>query len=94
MENSKPLRQTPTDRMLMRARKIAAALDLTLPEEAEQNFDACSAFIDEWIEKEPATEAQIGFAERLARAEGVEIPDEVRQSKKKMTEWISAHQDG
>lgn len=81
-------RSTPTDKMLSYAMKIASELGVDLPQEAEESFDACRAFIDANADSVPPTDKQVGLAERLADSNGVIIPDDVMASKRKLSAWI------
>jgi hypothetical protein len=85
---SPPQRSTPTDKMLSYARKIAEELGEDLPQEVEESFDACRAFIDANADSIPPTEKQLAFAERLADSNGEEIPADVLASKRKLSAWL------
>lgn len=87
-------RQTPTEGMLRYANTLAKELNLALPPEVEQDFDACRAFLDEHADQVPPSEKQVAYAERLADASGESIPDDVLSSKKKLSAWIDEHAVG
>lgn len=88
---NKASRSTPTERMLNLARSIANDLQIGLPEEVEQSFDACRDFIDENLEKVPPTEKQLAYANRIAETQGAAIPDDVITSKNKLSKWLDQH---
>lgn len=87
-------RNTPTEKMLQYAHKVAAALGEDLPEEAEADFDACRDWLDQNAERVPPTPKQIDYARQLAEAAGEDIPDDVLASKTKLSRWLDERAGG
>jgi hypothetical protein len=85
---NKGLRKTPTPKMLEFAHKTAARCGVSLPEEAETDFEACKRFLDEWVEKLPPSKKMIKYAQRIAAAEKIEIPKAILASQRKLGQWI------
>lgn len=90
--NQAPRANKPTTKMLDYAKRIATKLGQDLPEEVENNFDACRAYIDEnqAVAKAPS-ERQLSYAKSIAERKGAEIPAEALADGKLLSAWIDAN---
>lgn len=89
----------PTDKMVSFAESIAKRLEIPVPDEARESFDACKAFID--TNKDAPgkdgstglapTEKQLSFANNIAAKRGLTIPGEVRANRRELSAWIDAN---
>lgn len=84
-----PKRSAPTDKMLAAAKRAAERHGVPLPQEAEDNFEACRQFLDTYINK--PSDKQISFAQKLAEENGVEVPAELMTDAKGLSAWIDQH---
>lgn len=82
-------RGRPTEKMIAAARGAADRQGVKLPENVDSDFDACKAFLDEFLTR-PSPKA-IAFAERLAKQNALELPESVRTNAKELSAWIDEH---
>ncbi|WP_439814433.1 hypothetical protein [Zavarzinia sp. CC-PAN008] len=90
----------PTDKQLAFARRIAEERRIELPAEVEESGAACSAWLDQQVGSRdqaggggagggrPPSEKQLAFARRLADERGIEVPEEVLDSSKAISQFI------
>ena len=60
------------------ATPMIAQMNEELPDDAHLDRKACSAFIEDMVQRIPPSEAQLDYAQTLAERHGVEVPQEVR----------------
>lgn len=82
-------KSAPTDKMIAAAKSAAQRHGVELPKNAETDFDACKAFLDEYLSK-PSAKA-LSYAESIAKEHGLTLPDEVRSNAKELSAWIDAN---
>ena len=94
----------PTPAMKRFAVSIARQKDLKPPPGYTKSGSICRAFLDQHAPKKtdgetaeelgpkPASPAQMSFAERIARENGIVIPDETKASVAAMSAWIESNQ--
>ncbi len=89
-----------SDKQLRFARQIAARGTLTLPDEAQADRRAMSAWIDAHLPKRRAdtpdfsrypSSRQVAFAERIARIKRRHVPRECFQDMGLMSRWIDSN---
>lgn len=88
-ETTEQKKGTPTEKMVEAAKKAAERHGVKLPKDFDKSFDACKAFLDEYLNK--PTPKAIGFAEKIAKDKGLEIPAEARANGKELSAWIDAN---
>ena len=95
--------RAPTPAMKRFAASIAKQKGIKLPPGYTTSIAVCRAFLDENAPKKidgeaavksgpkPVTEAQMTFAEKIAREKNIEIPDEATASVAAMAKWIDTN---
>lgn len=82
----------PTPKMLDFAQKIAARLNLELPDEVPGDFEACRAFID--ANRDAAnrpSDKQVSYAQSIAKSKGLSVPADALTDSRRMSAWIDEH---
>ena len=89
-----------SDKQLRFARRIAARTNQQVPQEAQQDRRAMSAWIDAHLPKQRDTapdfsrypsSRQVAFAERIARIKRRHVPRECFQDMGLMSRWIDSN---
>ncbi|WP_018234300.1 DNA topoisomerase [Thioalkalivibrio thiocyanodenitrificans] len=84
----------PTEKQIAFAQKLAAALNLSLPENCETDAGVCRKFLDEHASKPfPPSEKQLEFAKSIAERKGVSIPAKAMRESKTLSQWIDQNKD-
>ena len=78
----------PTEKQLQYAESLAAEMGAEMPDDAQRDRRACSAFIDECLRDLPPTDKQIAYAKVLAEMHSVDIPAEVRSNRVAVSAFI------
>jgi len=88
-ESQERRKGSPTPKMVEAAKGAASRHGVTLPENYEDDFEVCKAFLDLYLAK-PSPKA-LSFAERIAKDKGIELPDSARSNAKELSAWIDAN---
>ena len=83
-------RNPPSDKQLQYAQALALQTEQSLPLDAHEDMQVCSAFIDEVRQKVAPTEKQLRFAETLAGEAGEALPEDAIKSKAAISEYIES----
>lgn len=89
-QKAKPTRTGPTDKMLAAAKRAADRHGVKLPKNAETEFEACRAFLDEYINL--PSPKQIAYAQKISEDKGTKLPDELLKDARGISEWIDQNQ--
>lgn len=82
-------KNTPTEKMLNAATAAAARHGVDIPPGLTQSFDICKTFLDEYLNK--PTPKALKFADSIATAKGVLVPDSAKKSGRELSAWIDLH---
>jgi|TARA_B100000524_G_scaffold336181_1_gene225890 DNA topoisomerase-3 len=74
---------------LQYAQRLAVQAGQQLPEDAAQNPESCSAFIDQMLHLVPASDEQVNLAETLAAEAGESLPDDAIASAAAISAYIA-----
>ena len=74
---------------LQYAQRLALQAGRELPEDAAENPEACSTFIDKMLSLVPASDEQIHLAEKLAMEAGESLPDDAIASAAAISAYIA-----
>jgi hypothetical protein len=77
--------------MLSYAESLAVRLAVKLPKEVKTDFVACRKFIDEHANEAPPSPKALAYADSIAKAKGVALPEAARKSAKKLSAWIDSN---
>lgn len=81
----------PSDKQLEYAQSLAQQLGKALPEDASQDADRCSQFIDECVNQVPPSAKQIAFAQQISRQLGIDLPASATSNRQACSDYITAN---
>ena len=96
-ENGKPLdvkvKNKPSPKMIAAARAKAKRDGVKLPRGATTDYEICYAFLGPRPEGNGPSEAQVGFAKKIASGANLELDEDTLSDRSKLSAWIEANKD-
>lgn len=92
--DASPAEGAPSEKQIDAARKLAAAMEIDIPEKALTSWKACSEFIDSLRKQVPPSDKALRFAESLAKDKGIDLPPEAANTAAGCSDFINEHRSG
>ncbi len=70
--------------------KLAQSHGMTISEESMQNSTTLVQALNQLVSNQPPSEKAIKYAERLAESKCISLPDNIKENKKSLSNWINA----
>lgn len=85
------VKQPPSPKLLAAARAKAKRAGTRLPAGATTDARVCKEFLGPMPEGNQPSDAQLGFARKIAEGMGVALPEDIAADRRKLSAWIDAN---